>query len=94
MGVPVVTLAGERSVSRSAASMLTSVGLADWIAYTPDDYVRLALKFASDRTLLAGLRASLRKRMRESPLMDEIGFTRDLEAAYRALWRRWCESGV
>jgi predicted O-linked N-acetylglucosamine transferase (SPINDLY family) len=96
MGVPVVTLAGERSVSRSAASMLTTVGLADWIAYTPEDYVRLAVKFAGDRTLLAGLRASLRKRMRESPLMDEIGFTRDLEAAYRTLWHRWCEtsSGV
>ena len=92
MGVPVVALAGERSVSRSAASMLTTVGLADWIAYTPEDYVRLALKFAGDRTLLAGLRASLRKRMRESPLMDEVGFARDLEAAYRTLWRRWCET--
>jgi predicted O-linked N-acetylglucosamine transferase (SPINDLY family) len=92
MGVPVVTLAGERSVSRSAASMLTTVGLADWIAYTPEDYVRLALKFASDRTLLAGLRASLRRRMRESPLMDEVGFARDLEAVYRGLWRRWCET--
>ena len=92
MGVPVVTLAGERSVSRSAASMLTTLGLADWVAYTAEDYVRLALKFAGDRKLLAGLRSSLRKRMRESPLMDEIGFTRDLEAAYRTLWRRWCET--
>jgi protein O-GlcNAc transferase len=92
MGVPVVTLAGPRSASRSAASMLTTVGLADWIAYTPEDYVRLALKFAGDRTLLAGLRAALRKRMRESPLMDETGFARDLEAAYRTLWRRWCET--
>ena len=71
MGVPVVTLAGSESVSRSAASILTTVGLADWIAHTPEDYVRLALKFAGDQALLTELRASLRRRMRESPLMDE-----------------------
>jgi protein O-GlcNAc transferase len=92
MGVPVVTLAGQRSVSRSAASMLTTVGLADWIAYTPEDYVRLALKFAGDQALLVQLRASLRPRMRASPLMDELGFTRDLEALYRRMWRDWCET--
>ena len=92
MGVPVVALAGQRSVSRSAASLLTTVGLADWITHTPEDYVDRAVKFAGDRALLAGLRASLRQRMRESPLMDEVGFTRDLEAAYRTLWRRWCEA--
>ena len=90
MGVPVVTLAGRRSVSRSAASMLTTMGLADWIAQTPEDYVRLALKFAGDQALLAELRASLRRRMRESPLMDELRFTRDLEALYRTMWRDWC----
>jgi predicted O-linked N-acetylglucosamine transferase (SPINDLY family) len=92
MGVPVVTLAGSRSVSRSAASMLTTVGLADWIAYTREDYVRLALQFAGDPALLARLRASLRQRMRESPLMDEPRFARDLEAIYRGMWRAWCEA--
>jgi len=92
MGVPVVTLAGRRSVSRSAASMLTTLGLADWIAHTPEDYVRLAVKFAGDQALLADLRASLRRRMRESPLMDELRFTRDLEALYRTMWRNWCET--
>jgi len=92
MGVPVVTLAGSRSVSRSAASILTTVGLADWIAQTPDEYVRLALKFARDQAVLGELRASLRRRMRESPLMDEPGFARDLESAYRGMWRRWCRT--
>lgn len=90
MGVPVVTLAGSRSVSRSAASILTTVGLADWIAQTPEEYVGLALKFARDEPVLAELRGSLRRRMRESPLMDEPGFARDLESAYRGMWRKWC----
>jgi len=90
MGVPVVTVAGSRSVSRSCASILTTVGLADWIARTPEEYVRLALRFARDQQVLTELRGSLRRRMRESPLMNEPEFTRDLEAAYREVWRRWC----
>ena len=91
MGVPVLTAPGSRSVSRSAASVLSTVGLADWIAGDATDYVRRAARFAGERELLAELRASLRERMLASPLMDEEGFTRDLEQAYREMWRRWCE---
>ena len=90
MGVPVVTLAGPRSVSRSAASILTTVGLSDWIAASPEDYVRLAVEFSMNRGMLAGIRGSLRQRLQRSPLMDEKGFVRDLEALYRHMWRRWC----
>jgi protein O-GlcNAc transferase len=90
MGVPVVTLCGSRSVSRSAASILTTVGLGDWIAYSPEEYILLALKHARDEPLLGSLRASLRDTMRRSPLMDEVRFARDLESAYRGMWRTWC----
>jgi len=90
MGVPVVTLAGSRSASRSAASLLSSLGLTEWIAGTGDDYVALALKFARHEALLTGLRATLRDRMRVSPLMDERRFARALEDAYRGMWRTWC----
>lgn len=90
MGVPVVTLPGTRSVSRSAASLLDAVGLAGWIAAGPEDYVRIAAERAGDAGGLARLRGSLRERMRASPLMDEAGFARDMEAAYRQMWRTWC----
>ncbi len=92
MGVPVVTLPGARPPSRSAASVLSAVGLGDWIAATPEDYVRMAVERAGDRDGLARLRGSLRVRMRESPLMDEPGFARDLEHAYREMWIRWCRT--
>ena len=91
MGVPVVTLSGARSASRSAASILSTLGLGEWVATTPEDYVRLAVALASDAGRLAAARASLRERMRASPIMDEPGFLRELEAAYRGMWRAWCE---
>ena len=93
MGVPVVTVPGARSVSRSAASILATVGLSSWIAQSPQDYVQLAARFGADRVLLAELRRSLRQRLQASPLMDEQGFVRDLESAYRRMWQSWC-SGV
>lgn len=90
MGVPVLTMPGSRSTSRSAASILRTVGLEDWIAASPEDYVRRAVQFASERETIAGLRRSLRERMRGSPLMQEARFARNMEQAYRAMWRRWC----
>lgn len=91
MGVPVLTLAGERSASRSAASIVGEIGLHDWVAATPEEYVRRALAHGADWGRLAQLRATLRARLRDSPLMDEARFARDMEAAFRAMWRAWCE---
>jgi protein O-GlcNAc transferase len=90
MGVPVLTAPGLRSVSRSAASVLTSVGLGEWIARDAEDYVGRAVRFAGEAGRLAELRRTLRERMRASPLMDEGRFTRDLEEAYLQMWREWC----
>jgi predicted O-linked N-acetylglucosamine transferase (SPINDLY family) len=90
MGVPVLTLAGERPASRSAASILGALGLEQWIAATPEEYLQRALAHAADPQGIAALRGSLRARLRESPLMDEAGFARDMEVAYRAMWRAWC----
>jgi predicted O-linked N-acetylglucosamine transferase (SPINDLY family) len=93
MGVPVLTAPGERPVSRSAASILTTAGLTEWIASGDDDYVQRAIELANPQTL-AKLRATLRPRMQASPLMDEAGFTRDLEALYRQMWRTYCSQGA
>jgi protein O-GlcNAc transferase len=87
MGVPVLTLAGTRAASRSAASILATLGLRDWIAASPEDYFHLARAWAGRASDVAALRKDLRARMRGSPLMDEARFTRDLEAAYRRMWQ-------
>jgi protein O-GlcNAc transferase len=90
MGTPVITLPGVRSWSRSAASILTTLGLTDCIAESPEDYVRRAVRLAENPAKIAELRKSLRSRMMASPLMDKRLFARDMENAFRTMWRTWC----
>lgn len=90
MGVPVVTLAGNRHAARVGVSLLAQIGLSELIAKSPDDYVHIATELASDPNRLAALRIGLRERMRNSPLCDAQTFTRNLEQAYREMWRKWC----
>jgi len=91
MGVPVVTLAGETHASRMGASLLKAAGLERLVAGTPEDYVQIAAMLARQRDELAALRRGMRLRLQAAPLMDEAGFTAALEAAYRGMWKEWCE---
>ena len=90
MGVPVVTLRGARHASRVGASLLTQVDLRELIADDADAYVGIAVGLAGDLDRLRALRAELRARVSASPLRDETGFARDVETAYREMWRRFC----
>ncbi|HYH19087.1 MAG TPA: tetratricopeptide repeat protein [Azospirillum sp.] len=90
MGVPVVTWAQERMVSRWSASMLAALGLGRFVAATADEYVAIAARAAGAPDGLADLRAGLRPAVLASPLCDGPRMARNLERAYRALWRRWC----
>ncbi len=88
MGVPLVTLAGERSSSRGGASILTSLGRPDWIARSPEEYIAIAQRLAADPQALAAIRSGLRTELQASPLMDNAGFTRELEDLYRQAWEQ------
>ena len=90
MGVPVLSLAGERFLTRAGLSILSTAGFADFAATSREDYIRIARLFADDLSQLAEIRAGLRDRIRTSPLIDEVGFTRNLEKLYRDIWRKWC----
>ena len=92
MGTPVITLPGVRSWSRSAASILTTLGMTDCIADSPEGYVLRAVQLAENLAKIAELRKSLRARMMASPLMDKRLFARDMENAFRTMWRTWCGS--
>jgi protein O-GlcNAc transferase len=90
MGVPVVTLCGETPLSRGGCSILSNIGLPELVAQTREQYVEIAVSLAQDWPRLKAMRASLRERMERSPLRDAKNHTRELEAAYRQMWRQWC----
>jgi len=92
MGVPVVSLYGERFGGRHSASHLTAVGLEQMVAHDHDAYVALARSLASDLPSLAHLRAGLRERMRTSPLCDGASFARHFEDAVQSMWRLRCSA--
>jgi len=89
MGVPMVTLYGNRHAGRMVSSVLNAVGLSDWIARTAEEYVTLAASMAADLGKLAALREQLRSHLAASPLCDTSGFTKELENAYRTMWQAW-----
>ncbi len=89
MGVPYVTLAGRPSVGRLGSSILIGAGHPEWIARSEDEYVDIAVALAGDLPALAALRAGLRAQMQASAVMDEPGFARKVEAAYREMFSRW-----
>lgn len=91
-GVPVLTLPGTTSCSRSTASLLSACGLADWIAQNEDDFLARARRLCADTNALATLRSGLRARLRASPVLDCAAFVRDLEGRYRQAWTAWCET--
>ena len=90
MGVPVVTLAGDRHASRVGVTLLANAGISDLIASSADRYVAIAAALAADAPRRAALRAGLRSRLEASPLCDAPAYALRLDAALRDLWRRWC----
>jgi len=86
MGVPTLTLRGNTLLSRQGASLLSAVGLEAWIAADEEDYVRRAVSFAGDTTLLATLRQSLREQMQHSPLCDGKRFAAAFADALHGMW--------
>jgi protein O-GlcNAc transferase len=90
MGVPIITKRGETSVSRGGASILAIIEFPELISDDVDGYVSGAVQLAGNPQRLSELRGQLRQRLKDSPLMDGPRFARDLENAYRQMWRAWC----
>ena len=86
MGVPVVTLSGKRHASRVGASIMTHIGLKEFIAMTERQYIDKAVGLARDLELLASLRKRMRGKMGRSPLSNPASFARKMEKAYRKMF--------
>lgn len=94
MGVPTLTLKGDRHSGRVGETLLAAMGLTkEFVAENVNDYVRRAVTWAARRDELAAVRPNLRTWLKASPLGDERSHARAMEAAYRAMWRTWCAAG-
>lgn len=93
MGVPVLTVHGASYVSHMSESILRAAGLDEWVTKDVDAYIEKAVTAASAQESLATLRSRLRQQVLASPLFDGPAFARDLEEAFRGMWRAWSVAG-
>jgi protein O-GlcNAc transferase len=92
MGVPVVSLVGRTAMARAGLCQLTNLGLTELAGQTAEEFVRIAVELARDLPRLGELRSTLRGRMERSALMDAPRFARNIETAYRGMWKNWRNS--
>ena len=85
MGVPVVTLLGDRHSARVSASLLHAAGFPEWVATDAEQFARIAARLAHDREALTSLRFTMRDRLRASTLLDAPAYAARLHAALRGV---------
>jgi len=90
MGVPVITLKGNCHAHNVGVSLLSQVGLVDWIATSEQHYIQLAVQHAQDLERLASLRSTLREKMLNSYLCNGQAFAQNYENVLRQLWQNYC----
>jgi len=91
MGVPVITLAGERFIERLSASMLNALGLSECVASSREEYIHKAIKLASDYPHRTQLRHTMRQRMETSPLCNSQDLAHTMELAFRNMWEKFIQ---
>jgi len=90
MGVPSLTCVGATPASRLSAANLGHLGLEEFIAVSPEDFVAKGARWADDLPALANLRAGMRARWQSAPARDPVFVAAGMELALRRMWHRWC----
>ncbi len=94
MGVPVLSLAGDRPAGRMGRSLLETAGLASWACADEAQWIEQARALLGDASKLAALRAQMRDRLRASRLLDGPLFAQEFGQVVSDAWARWCASQV
>jgi predicted O-linked N-acetylglucosamine transferase (SPINDLY family) len=87
-GIPTITLSAETMVGKQGVAIMKAVGLEEFVAYSPEEYVALAVKWSKSPEALARIRAGYRSGSRGKVTNARPAFY--LEAALREAWRRFC----
>ncbi|RTE91804.1 tetratricopeptide repeat protein [Bradyrhizobium sp. LVM 105] len=94
MGVPVVAKLGSSLPSRAAGSILTALGLPDWVADSDAAYIEIATSHAAEIGTLDQLRRELPGRINAAAAGNPVSYARAVDEAYRAMWQRYCSSAA
>lgn len=92
MGVPVVTLVGDRHMARVGASLMAAIGHTEWTTVSEQAYVACAVALAADFGAISAVRANLRGDLLRSPLLDHATQAARFGIALRECWKNWCRT--
>ena len=90
MGVPTITMAGLTPASRQASSIMELMNLGEFVASSEDEFVAVAVHWASRLDELASVRVGMRDRYSNSPLGKPEVIAEAFSDAARIMWERWC----
>lgn len=88
-GLPVLTCQGNAFPGRVAGSLLHAIGLPEMIAGSLAEYEEIAIRLASNATLLDDIKSRLRTNKDSYPLFNTVQFCRNLESAFTNMCKRY-----
>jgi protein O-GlcNAc transferase len=86
-GVPVITLQGHHFASRVSSSILSALGVPELITYSIEEYETLAVRLALNALELKEIRQRIAQNRMVETLFDTPRFVRNLETAYKEMWK-------
>lgn len=89
MGIPLVTRVGQQFAARNSYTFLKNAGVEEGIAWSAEEYVEWGVRFGTDHELRRQVAEKLRRSRHTAPLWDAKGFTKEVEAAYQAMWHHY-----
>lgn len=89
MGLPVITLVQERHNSRFGYSLLKNVGLDELCAFSEEEYIQKAVDLANDWDRVREYHLTIRRKMEESPIMQDTIYMGEVEDAYEKIFNAW-----
>ena len=91
MGVPVLTMVGNTIMGRLTGSIMTRLGLTEFVTGSAKNYVSKAQELSSDLTKLSEIRMNLRSSAQEH-IFNAKQYVEELEEACRNIWVNHCQN--
>jgi len=85
MGVPILTIAGQKFMGRLTGSLMCQLGLSDWVTESKDQYISTAKSMVNDLSNLWDLRQHLRINA-QNTIFNAKKHVLELEMALESVW--------